>query len=211
MTFTVIFEEQPNLEYEKTYNAAGRSLDPLSQRSPGFIENIRYRSLNRDGWMLSLNSWKDEEALIRWREDPQHRKYQRLSREKLLLDYRLRVVEILPDATPSTTLDMTSHGVHERANVVLINMVKPAASAPIHSLEGLTEWLGISVDASMLSSWDIYEEVQSPDHIIVILSWASAEAAATFVEAAKRGEGIDRLRQVHVLRDYGMIDRSEAP
>ena len=53
---------------------AGRSQlarDELEQID-GFVTNIRYRSLTRDGWLLSLSDWRDEKALIRWRTQAQH-------------------------------------------------------------------------------------------------------------------------------------------
>jgi hypothetical protein len=31
----------------------------------GFIDNIRYRSMTRPGFILSLSNWRDEKALVR--------------------------------------------------------------------------------------------------------------------------------------------------
>jgi heme-degrading monooxygenase HmoA len=38
-----------------------------AERIDGIIDNIRYRSLTREGRILSLSIWRDEKALIRWR------------------------------------------------------------------------------------------------------------------------------------------------
>ena len=40
-------------------------LRPEIERIDGFIDNIRYRSLTREGWILSLSGWRDEKALVR--------------------------------------------------------------------------------------------------------------------------------------------------
>ncbi|MDI4238472.1 hypothetical protein OZ411_37340 [Bradyrhizobium sp. Arg237L] len=33
----------------------------------GFVDNIRYRSFQREGWILFLSGWRDEKSLVRWR------------------------------------------------------------------------------------------------------------------------------------------------
>ena len=42
----------------------------------GFVDNIRYRSLTREGWILSLSGWRDEKAVVRWRTQMRHHEVQ---------------------------------------------------------------------------------------------------------------------------------------
>jgi len=45
---------------------------PELERVDGFVDNIRYRSLTREGWILSLSGWRDEKAVVRWRTQMRH-------------------------------------------------------------------------------------------------------------------------------------------
>jgi len=49
---------------------------PELERVDGFVDNIRYRSLTREGWILSLSGWRDEKAEVRWRTQMRHHEVQ---------------------------------------------------------------------------------------------------------------------------------------
>jgi len=49
------------------------------------------------GKILSLSWWRDEESVARWRHFEQHRAAQRVGRERIFRDYRLRVAGVLRD------------------------------------------------------------------------------------------------------------------
>jgi hypothetical protein len=61
-----------------------------------------------------------------------------------------------------------------------------------------------------LVSWDVLDEVLTPDDVILMMTWKSKEDAEAFAKLAPLPPG-GRLRQVRVVRDYGMFDRREAP
>jgi heme-degrading monooxygenase HmoA len=63
----------------------------------GFVGNIRYGSLTRKGWILSLSNWRDEKALIRWRTKQHHHETQERGRNEVLSDYHLRVGQVTKD------------------------------------------------------------------------------------------------------------------
>ena len=42
----------------------------------GSFDNTRYRSLTREGWILSLSGWRDEKAVVRWRTQMRHHEVQ---------------------------------------------------------------------------------------------------------------------------------------
>ena len=65
--FAVLFEVHPKGDQWDAYLGYAKMLKPELERIDGFVDNIRYRSLSRDGWILSLSSWRDEKALVRWR------------------------------------------------------------------------------------------------------------------------------------------------
>ena len=68
--FAVIFEVHPKPDKWDAYLALGKMLRPELEQIGGFVENVRYRSLRRPGWLLSLSAWRNEKAQppfpLRW-------------------------------------------------------------------------------------------------------------------------------------------------
>ena len=86
--FSVIFEVYPKSDQWDTYLGLAKMLRPELEQIDGFVDNIRYRSLTRDGWILSLSSWRDEKALVRWRTKQHHHETQEKGRLEVLADYQ---------------------------------------------------------------------------------------------------------------------------
>ena len=61
--FSVIFEVQPKADRWDAYLGNAKLLRPELEQVDGFVDNIRYRSLTREGWLLSLSGWRDEKAV----------------------------------------------------------------------------------------------------------------------------------------------------
>src|ERR1700722_16294956 len=95
--FVVIFEVHPRPEQWDAYLGNAKMLRPELENIDGFVDNIRYRSLTRDGWILSLSGWRDEKAVVRWRTTMRHHIVQEKGRSEILLDYHLRVGQITQD------------------------------------------------------------------------------------------------------------------
>src|SRR5258708_18302675 len=95
--FSVIFEVHPKPERWEAYLGLGKMLKPELEQIEGFVDNIRYGSLTRDGWLLSLSGWRDEKALVRWRTQAMHHDVQQKGRNEILLDYHLRVGQLTND------------------------------------------------------------------------------------------------------------------
>ena len=95
--FSVIAEVQPRPGQLDAYLGNATLLRPELEHIDGFVENVRYRSLTRDGWVLSLSDWRDEKALVRWRTAMHHHEVQGKGRREILQDYRVRVGEVTAD------------------------------------------------------------------------------------------------------------------
>src|SRR5437868_10890619 len=95
--FSVIFEVLPNEENRDDYLNNAEMLRSELEQEKGFVDNIRYRSLTREGWILSLSNWRDEKALVRWRTRAKHHEVQEKGRGQVLLDYHLRVGQLTQD------------------------------------------------------------------------------------------------------------------
>jgi heme-degrading monooxygenase HmoA len=213
--FAVIFEVQPKPEQWDAYLGYAKMLRPDLQQVDGFVDNIRYRSLTREGWILSLSGWRDEKALVRWRTHSKHHGVQEKGRAEILSDYHLRVGQLtrdtrLPDgfALHEQRLDETEVG--EGTTVTLIDGTRPADWLAGAGPAAVANWLGLAPDAPGLVAWDVFDAVLTPGDIILLLSWCDRAAAEIFEGAVSLQDGA-RLRRVRVVRDYGMFDRREAP
>src|SRR5215210_5569931 len=123
--FAVVFEVEPKEgQFEKYLELAGL-LRPEIQQIEGFIDNERFRSRSNPQRLVSLSTWQDEKALVRWRTHALHHEVQEKGRLVVFKDYRLRVGEICYDQSgsngqslPQQRFDETRAG-HARALIIL--------------------------------------------------------------------------------------------
>jgi heme-degrading monooxygenase HmoA len=213
--FSVIFEVHPKTDKYDTYLGLARMLRPELEQVEGFVDNIRYGSLTREGWILSLSNWRDEKALVRWRTKQHHHETQERGRNEVLADYHLRVGQVTKDTNvpegcelKEQRLDMTETG--SGTFITLVNghhsldWVKSTDPAEV------ARWLGLKETASGLVEWDVFQAILTPGDVILLMSWQNPGAGEAFgSEIAIKN--VERLRSVRVVRDYGMFDRREAP
>jgi heme-degrading monooxygenase HmoA len=95
--FAVIFEVKPKTERKDDYLALAKILKPELEKINGFIDNERFGSKRTGGRILSLSTWRDEKAVIRWRTLGVHHEIQGKGRREIFEDYHLRVGEITAD------------------------------------------------------------------------------------------------------------------
>ena len=93
----VIFEVWPAEGHRDEYLDIAARLKPELERFDGFISIERFQSLTDPRKMLSLQFWRDEECVERWRNFAAHRAAQEHGRESVFDEYRLRVVSVLRD------------------------------------------------------------------------------------------------------------------
>jgi len=213
--FSVMFEVRPRPDRWDAYLGNAKVLRPELERIEGFIDNVRYRSLTREGWILSLSGWRDEKALVRWRTQAKHHEVQEKGRAEILSDYHLRVGQVTSDTRPpdghtvrEQRLDETVTGAG--TTVTLIDAKRPPVWVNETSPEEVARWLGLVPGAPGLVFWDVFDAVLTPGDIILLVSWRDATVAIAFEETVSRQPGA-RFRRVRVVRDYGMFDRREAP
>jgi heme-degrading monooxygenase HmoA len=213
--FSVLFEVRPKPDQWDAYLGYAKMLRPELEQIDGFVDNVRYRSLTREGWILSLSGWRDEKALIRWRTKANHHAVQEKGRSDVFLDYHLRVGQLtrdtrLPDdqALREQRLDETETGAG--TTIILIDARRPADWVEKTAPQQVAAWLGLKPDAARLVAWDIFDAVLTPGDIILLSSWRDQAAAEAFEGSATLPDGA-RLRRVRIVRDYGMFDRREAP
>ena len=213
--FSVIFEVHPKTEQWDNYLGKAKMLRPELEQVDGFVDNIRYRSLTREGWILSLSGWRDEKSVVRWRTRMRHHEVQEKGRSEILLDYHLRVGEVTQDtrvpdgyALHEQRLDETEVGAG--TTVTLIDAKRPPEWVNTAKPGDVAQWLGHAPTAPGLVDWDVFDAVLTPGDIILLNSWRDNAAARAFEDMVSLQDGA-RLRRVRVVRDYGMFDRREAP
>ena len=95
----VIFEFTPA---EGKFPDYMRLVDTLREdlaKADGFISLERFESITNKGKFVSLQFWRDEEALKKWRNLQKHREAQKQGRASIFASYRLRIAEVSRDYT----------------------------------------------------------------------------------------------------------------
>lgn len=95
----VIFEVFPAEGLRDDYLSMAAAMRPLLDQADGFISIERFESLYTPGKLLSLQFWRDEESLTKWRNVTEHRAAQGLGRNGMFDDYRLRIAGVIRDYT----------------------------------------------------------------------------------------------------------------
>src|SRR5882757_9650634 len=186
--FSVIFEVHPKPEQRDAYLGLGKILKPELERIEGFVDNIRYRSLRHEGWLLSLSGWRDEKALVRWRTQARHHVVQEKGRSEIFLDYHLRIGQLTQDTKPpdghalsEQRLGKTETG--DATTITLIDAKRPPDWVKQTNPDDVAKWLGFAPDAPGLVGWDVFDAVLTPGDIILLISWRDQAAAKTFEDA----------------------------
>ena len=109
----VIFEVEPKEGHLEPYLDIAAELKPELETIDGFISVERFSSLTTPGKYLSLSFWRDEDALVEWRNRAHHRRAQAKGRSDHFADYRLRIASVIRDygmferaEAPADAIDM---------------------------------------------------------------------------------------------------------
>lgn len=211
--FAVIFEVQPKPECWDAYLGLAKQLRPEIEQIQGFIDNERYRSRRTEGRLLSLSTWADEKAVIRWRTHAMHHAVQEKGRFEVFRDYHLRVGEIYADSH----VPAGQHVREQRFDATEVGAAKVVSLTEIDPPGGDAAQLGTllqvpEIGRSGVVDMEVFSSIYTEGKQIAVVSWRDAEAAAAWPRPAGiAGGGRIRHRCVRVIRDYGLTDRREAP
>jgi heme-degrading monooxygenase HmoA len=95
----VIFEFTPAPGRFPDYMALVETLKPELARAEGFISLERFESITTPGKFVSLQFWRDEASVAKWRNLQKHREAQKLGRGGIFASYRLRIAGVIRDYT----------------------------------------------------------------------------------------------------------------
>jgi heme-degrading monooxygenase HmoA len=214
--FSVIFEVLPAEGKKDAYLDLAKRLKPILESIDGFIDNERFESRLRSGWVLSHSTWRDEKSLVRWRTEGEHHRVQEKGRFEIFQDYHLRVGDVTADTDPpkdapvkELRFDGTEVG---RAKVVTFTEITPRKGAGFSKqADPLPADLGLDLTKGTVVQHDVWASISNPGKLALLISWTDAKAADAW--SLSQIDGIDRLRhrKIRIVRDYGRFDRREAP
>jgi heme-degrading monooxygenase HmoA len=212
--FAVIFAVQPFKERWNDYLELAKFLKPKLEAIDGFIDNERFESERAKGRLLSLSTWRDEKAVVRWRTLGEHRGVQERGRFEIFEDYQLSIGEITQDSDPPRGLTVVEQRFDETA-------VGPAKAATIVELtprtgsdldhKTLPTQLGLDSHREGLVNVETFASIYNPGKVLLMARWRDAAAADAWSPRRPASAEAMRVRQVRIIRDYGMFDRREAP
>lgn len=93
----VIFEFTPAEGRFPEYMQLVETLKADLARAEGFISLERFESITTRGKFISLQFWRDEESVRKWRNLQRHRAAQKAGRERIFDSYRLRIATVIRD------------------------------------------------------------------------------------------------------------------
>jgi heme-degrading monooxygenase HmoA len=95
----VIFEFTPAEGRFSEYMDLVGTLKADLDKAEGFISLERFESITTKGKFVSLQFWRDEEAVRKWRNLQRHREVQAKGRAGIFKSYRLRIAAVVRDYT----------------------------------------------------------------------------------------------------------------
>jgi len=214
--FSVIFEVRPNDGRKDDYLDLAKHLKPILEKIDGFVDNERFESKVRPGWVLSHSTWRDEKSVVRWRTEGEHHVIQSKGRFELFQDYHLRVGDVTADTDPPRDAP-----IHERrfdetevgaAKIVTFTEITPDKGASFAAqIDLLPARLGLDLKDGAVIDHDVFASIYNPGKLALLVGWSGPDAANAW--SPKRVDGIEKLRhrRIRIVRDYGRFDRREAP
>ncbi len=95
--YAVIFQVEPKAGKGGEYLDIAALLRPELDTIDGFLSIERFESVSQPGKYVSLSFWRDEAAILAWRQHGGHQHAQGMGRGEVFRDYRLSVAAVVRD------------------------------------------------------------------------------------------------------------------
>lgn len=186
---TLIFEVTPKKGHADHYFNRAAVLKPLLEDHDGLLHLERYAQVATRNVILSHQYWRDDAAIVGWREDETHNRAQQAGRNVHFDDYRIRVAEV----------------VAHRTNATEISNVMPSIDWGDDRIVVLVESAGeISAPDTMRFGSLVREGA-----MIAIYTPVNATELRDITQ--RHHDVAEALTLTRVIRDYSMTSRAEAP
>jgi heme-degrading monooxygenase HmoA len=195
----LFFEVHPKPERLQDYLDTAAKLKPALDATGGCLFIERFKSLRREGLLMSFQIWRDEAAMTAWRTNETHHKAQTLGRTQMFLDYRLRVAQVLREEEPGKPAWKA-----QRINVYN----DPAHKSPRYMMA--VQSTSADFLASEADFIESYASIYREGEFLHVVEIASARAGIEVSENCRIGAPAYNYRLCEIERDYGMFERAEA-
>ena len=206
--FLAIFEVRPKAERFDEYLALAKRLRPTLEKIEGFVDNERFQSQRRAGWVLSLSTWRDEKSMVRWRTMGVHHIAQKQGRAEILEDYHLRIGDVTVDTDAPHNAPIDEQRFDETeigAKFATVTELTPEDEAC-----NITAALGFDTSGPGLVDYSLFASINNPGKLALLALWRDRTSGG-WLPVKPEGVRMVRHRGVRIVRDYGMFDRREAP
>ena len=211
--FLAIFEVHPKADRFDDYLILAKRLRQTIEKIDGFIDNERFKSMRRPGWILSLSTWCDEKSMVRWRATGVHNITQRQGRAEILEDYHLRIGGVIADTDAPNGVPVREQRFDETevgAKFATVTELTPENDCKLGWLDASTS-LGLDVSQEGLVDYDVCASISNPGKLALIVLWKDVNSSCSWMPEKAHDSQMLRHRRVRIVRDYGMFDRREAP
>ncbi|KAL8993200.1 MAG: hypothetical protein Q9169_006523 [Polycauliona sp. 2 TL-2023] len=190
-------------------------MQSLLRTQPGFISETPFASPHHPDRAILIAKWENEAGVHIWRKQFQHLQIQYKARHGVFAGYRLRVG---PELSSSSIVSGAEDAVDEAEGEEEVTKHEGRYMVVYEGLVSMTGTADVTdlVDSGKGNVADVVKEMvdaavyQGEKSVLWISSWRTENAAVAFQEAVTRVEG-DSVIVFRVKRDYGGMDRSEAP
>lgn len=196
----LFFEVTPKPGNTERYLALAAALKPKLDAVGGCLFIDRFRNLQQEGSLLSMQIWRDEAALTAWRVHDAHHRTQKAGRNEVFSDYRLRVAEVIREEEPGKPAWQPQR---------LSAYNDPAHKTPRYVV--FAESTSGAFDAPADVAHETFESINRAGEFAHLFTVPDLPTALEITENCRIGAPAYRFRVCEVERDYGMVDRAEAP
>jgi len=212
--FLAIFEVHPRAGRFDDYLALAKRLRPTLEKIDGFVDNERFESKRRPGWILSLSTWRDEKSMVRWRTTGLHHMIQKQGRAEIFEDYHLRIGDVTADTNAPLAAPVHEQRFDETeigAKFATVTELIPQRDAVPSPQIDMWSSLGSDIPYEGMIDYDLFGSIYNPGKVALLALWKDASSVGQWTPVKPPGIEMLRHRNVRIVRDYGMFDRRESP
>ncbi|CEJ93293.1 hypothetical protein VHEMI08892 [[Torrubiella] hemipterigena] len=191
--FVVVFESTAPAEVSTIAETYYAKLEPILKTYSGFIQELSFSSPEDPNSGVTIARFENEEAAVRWRNDPTHLRIQKASREKVYSHYRIRAGNVI---VPSKAQSPEAK-IPERI-LVLLEQPKTIVT-PLKAVD-----LGADIGHGVTE----FVTYASDDVFVHIVGLKSREAASLLADSESIAS-CSSTSIIEVVREYSKTDRKE--
>ena len=194
------FEVRIREGHTDQYLDLAASLKPALDAIGGCLFIDRFKSLTRKNLLLSYQIWQDEAAMTAWRVDAVHHSVQKIGREKVFSDYRIRIAQVIHEARPGQPVWQPERRTPYN---------DPARRRPTYVVASESRNARLPVTTEWTS--DAFRSVYRDGHFAHLIDLPDYRSGLEMGPKLFSDPTTEYFRIFEVMRDYGMYDRAEAP